>query len=178
MKYTIHIDNKPIVLSHDTIDDTIDVDDLTKIDTSNIYGEAVTISAAANRIGLMRAELESRMGESKLNIKIYEADFKSKKRKEAANNSGFFFLKVDDEDVKVKLSEASLSSSFENDENWINLKKEFIKCERNFNFLSSLYWAIQDKSRKLNGLTSGTTPKEFVEELIEGKINGLFITKK
>ena len=56
-------------------------------------------------------------------------------------------------------------------------KKNFIKAEKNFNALSSLYWACQDKSRKLNGLTNGTTPKEFVEGIIQGKVNGILITK-
>ena len=44
--------------------------------------------------------------------------------------------------------------------------------------LDSLYWACQDKSRKLNGLVNGTTPQEFVEGMIEGKVNGILIKKK
>lgn len=178
MKYTIHVGENPITLEHDNLDSTINVDDLTIIDTSNIFGEAVTISAAVNRIGLLKSEVEARMAHAKLEYKIYEGEFKAEKRKQAANNGNFYTLRVGNEDVKIKLSETSLSTSFETDPRWIELKKEYIKAEKNFNALSSLYWACQDKSRKLNGLTNGTTPEEFIEGMVEGKVNGIFITKK
>ena len=178
MQYTIHVGDNPITLEHDNLDSMINVDDLTIIDTSNIFGEAVTISAAVNRIGLLKSEVEARMAHAKLNYKIYEGEFKAKLRRQAANNGNFYTLRVGNEDVKIKLSETSLSTSFETDEGWINLKKEFITAEKNFNALSSLYWACQDKSRKLNGLTNGTTPEEFIEGMIEGKVNGILIKKK
>jgi len=177
MKYTIHIGTEPITLEHDNLDSTINVDDLTKIDTSNIFGEHVTISVAVNRIGLLKSEVEARMGETKLALKIFEGNYKAKLRREAANNSGFYTLRVDDEPVKVKLTEKALETSFETDEEWIKKKMAFITAEKNFNALSSLYWACQDKSRKLNGLVNGTTPEDFVAGLIEGKINGILIKK-
>lgn len=177
MQYTIHVGNKPIKLVHDDLDPTINVDDLTKINTSNIFGEAMTISAAVNRIGLLKSEVEARMAEAKLNYKIYEGDFKSKLRKEAASNSGYYTIRVDNEDVKVKLTQGALDTSFENDPIWIEKKKEFIQAEKNFNALGSLYWACQDKSRKLNSLVNGTTPEEFVEGMLEGKVNGILIKK-
>tara|TARA_R110002049_G_scaffold98782_1_gene240628 strand:- start:122 stop:658 length:537 start_codon:yes stop_codon:yes gene_type:complete len=177
MKYTIHVGDKPITLEHDDLDSTINVDDLTIIDTSNIFGEAVTISAAVNRIGLLKSEVEAKMAETKLEYKIYEGTFKAKLRKQAANNGNFYTIRVDNEDVKIKLSETSLSSAFETDQQWIKLKHNFITAEKNFNALSSLYWACQDKSRKLNGLTNGTTPEEFVAGMIEGKVNGILLKK-
>lgn len=177
MQYTIHVGGNPIVLEHDNLESTINVDDLTIIDTSNIFGEAVTISAAVNRIGLLKSEVEAQMATAKLEYKIYEGTFKSKLRKQAANNSGFYTIRIDNEDVRVKATETSLASCFETDPKWIELKKNFITAEKNFNALSSLYWSCQDKSRKLNGLTNGTTPEEFIEGLIEGKVNGILINK-
>jgi hypothetical protein len=159
------------------LDGSINVDDLTKIDVGNIYGDAVTISAAVNRIGLIKAEVEALMGETKLSYKIYEGTFKAKLRKQAANNSGFYTVRIGNEDVKIKATEKALETCFETDEEWIKLKREFITAEKNFNSLSSLYWACQDKSRKLNTLVNGVTPKEFVSEMIEGKINGILIKK-
>lgn len=178
MKYKIHIGNNPITLEHDNIDSTINVDDLTKIDTSNIFGEAVTISAATNRIGLLRAEIEGRVAEVKLELKIFEGNFRGKLRKKAAENSGFFTLDIEGSDVKIKATEKALETAHETDEGWIKLKKLFITTEKNFNAISSLYWAVQDKSRKLNGLISGTTPEDFIAGVIEGKINGILISKK
>lgn len=177
MKYTVNIGSKPIELIHDNFDDVIDVDSLTKIDTSNLFGEHVTMSAAVNRIGLMKAEVQSIMDSTKLDIKMYEGKFKSRLRKEAAENQGKYTIRVENEDVLVKLTEKALETSFETDPQWIKLKKAFIKAEKDFNSLDALYWACQDKSRKLNGLVNGTTPEDYVSNIIEGKINGVLIKK-
>tara|TARA_R110002167_G_scaffold87190_1_gene235825 strand:+ start:62 stop:595 length:534 start_codon:yes stop_codon:yes gene_type:complete len=177
MEYNIRVGEQSITLFHENLDGSINVDDLTKIDVGNIYGDAVTISAAVNRIGLIKAEVEALMGETKLSYKIYEGTFKAKLRKQAANNSGFYTVRIGNEDVKIKATEKALETCFETDEEWIKLKREFITAEKNFNSLSSLYWACQDKSRKLNTLVNGVTPKEFVSEMIEGKINGILIKK-
>lgn len=178
MQYTVHVGNIPIILEHDDLDSTINVDDLTIIDTSNIFGESVTISAAVNRIGLIKAEVEAMMATAKLAVKIFEGTFIAKKRKEAANNSGYYTIRVGNEDVKVKATQGALDTCFETDKDWIEKKEAFIKAEKNFNALSSLYWACQDKSRKLNGLTNGTTPEDFVAGMLEGKVNGILIKKK
>ena len=139
MEYKIQIGEQEITLFHDNMDASINVDDLTKIDVGNIYGDAVTISSAVNRIGLIKAEVEALMGDTRL--------------------------------------EKALETCFETDLEWIALKRKFITAEKNFNSLSSLYWACQDKSRKLNSLVNGVTPKEFVEEMIQGKVNGILIKK-
>lgn len=177
MEYKINVGGQEITLYHDNMDSSINVDDLTKIDVGNIYGDAVTISAAVNRIGLIKAEVEALVGETKLEYKIYEGQFKAKLRKQAANNGGFYTIRIDNDDVKIKATEKALETSFETDEKWIELKKSFITAEKNFNSLSSLYWACQDKSRKLNTLVNGVTPSEFVSEMIEGRINGILIQK-
>ena len=177
MEYKINLGGQEITLYHDNMDSSINVDDLTKIDVGNIYGDAVTISAAVNRIGLIKAEVEALVGETKLEYKIYEGQFKAKLRKQAANNGGFYTIRIDNDDVKIKATEKALETSFETDDKWIELKKAFITAEKNFNSLSSLYWACQDKSRKLNTLVNGVTPSEFVSEMIEGKINGILIQK-
>jgi hypothetical protein len=175
MKYTIHVGDQPIVLEHDNFESVINVDDLTKIDTSNLFGEAVTISAAVNRIGLLKAEVEGTMADLKLELKIYESNYRSNLRKQASQNGGSYTIRVGNEDVSVKITEKALETCFEADEKWIELMRQYNKAEKNFNGLSSLYWATQDKSRKLNGLVSGTTPTEFVQGLIEGKVNGMLV---
>ena len=40
-----------------------------------------------------------------------------------------------------------------------------------------LYFAAQDKSRKLNVLVRPVTPEELFNELIDGTINGIAIKK-
>ena len=177
MEYKIQIGDQEIKLVHENMDSTINVDDLTKIDVGNIFGDAVTISSAVNRIGLIKSEVEALMAETKLEYKIYEGTFKAKLRKQAANDSGFYKLRIANEDVRIKATEKALETCFETDEKWIKLKRKFIKAERNFNSLSSLYWACQDKSRKLNSLVNGVTPEEFLGKMIQTKVNGILIKK-
>lgn len=178
MKYKIFIGDNPITLEHDNLDNTINVDSMTTIDTGNIFGEHVTISAVVNRIGLLKAEAEKVLAEAHLDYKVFEGRYKSKLRKEAAKNKGFFTLRIENEDVLVKLTEKSLDSSYESDEEWIKIKKKHIKAEANVALLTSLYWSCQDKARKLNGLVGGTTPEEYVNKMIEGKVNGILIKKR
>lgn len=178
MKMTIHVGGKPIELFHDNMDSSINVDDLTTIDTSNLFGEAVTISAATNRIGILKAEVEGVMAEAKLEEKIYIGKFISNLRKQASQNGSKYKMQVGKETIEVKLTEKALETSFHTDPKWQELKNKYITAEKNFNALSSLYWAIQDKSRKLNSLVNGTTPEEFLSGIIEGKINGILVTKK
>jgi len=175
---TIHVNGKPIVLEHDNMDSLINVDDLTTIDTSNIFGEVVTISAATNRIGILKAEVEGAMAEARLEEKIYIGKFISNLRKQASQNGGKYKMQVGKETIEVKLTEKALETSFHTDPKWQELKNKYITAEKNFNALSSLYWSIQDKSRKLNSLVNGTTPEEFLEGIIGGKINGILVTKK
>lgn len=177
MKYTIHIGENPITLEHDSFGGSINVDDLTKIDTSNVYGEAVTMSAVVNRIGMMKSELMGRMSKARLDEKVFESKYKAKVRKEAANNNGYYKMIVDGDEVKVKVSETYLKTCFEDNEDWIKIREDFIKAEKQFGMLESLYWACQDKCRKLNGLVSSTTPEDFVSAMVEGKINGVLIKK-
>jgi len=138
MEYKINVGGQEITLYHDNMDSSINVDDLTKIDVGNIYGDAVTISAAVNRIGLIKAEVEALVGETKLEYKIYEGQFKAKLRKQAANNAGFYTIRIGNDDVKIKATEKALETCFETDDKWIELKKAFITAEKNFNPLTNV----------------------------------------
>lgn len=177
MQQEIRIGEQTLILEFGLIDDVINVDDLTKIDTSNIFGESVTISAAVNRIGIMMSEVGSNLASAKLDCKLYENDFRNKLRAQASKNSGSYTIVVDAEKVNVKLTETGLATCFDSDPEWLRLKRETILLERNFNSLSALYWAMQEKSRKLNGLISSTTPEEYIAGIVEGKVNGILIGK-
>lgn len=178
MRYTIHIGSQAFTLEHDDIDKIINVDDLTKVDTSNLFGEAATVAASANRIGLLQAELQSQIDEIKLDLKIFEANFKTNIRKEASQNGGKYKIYVDKLAVEVKLTEKALETAHENNKEWVKLKKSLIKTEGNHGKISSLYWSVQEKSRVMKGIVSGTTPEDFAAGVISGKINGMLIEKK
>jgi len=177
MKYNIQIGERQIVLEHADVDDVINIDELTRIDPSNLFGEAVTVSAVVNRIGMLKTEAEATAADLRLELKFFENDFRTKLRAEAGKNAGKYIIDYKGEKVEVKLTEEGLKTCYESDNDWMEAKKELNQAEKNFNLLSVLYWSLQDKSRKLNGLVSSVTPEEFVEGLIEGKINGFLVTK-
>lgn len=177
MENTINIGDREITLQQSDIETHIDIDSLTTIDSSNIFGEAVTVSAAVNRIGFMRSELESKLSEVKLEEKVYSADFCSKLRKQASENSGKFKAIIDKTEVEIKLTEKALDSELERDLGWQKKRKKYIEIEKQFNMLSSLEWSIKDKAKKLNGFMTNVTPCEFVDSLVEGKVNGMMVLK-
>lgn len=177
MQQEIRIGEQTLTLEFGLIDNIINVDDLTIIDTSNLFGEAVTVSAAVNRIGLMKSEIDSVLAGLKLDLRLFENNFRNSLRAEASKNAGSYTIQVDGEPVKIKLTETGLATCYDSDPEWLKLKREVISTERNSNSLDALYWAMQDKSKKLNGLVASTTPEEFVAGVIEGKVNGILLQK-
>jgi len=172
----VHLKNKVIELVYTDFENEIDVDNLTSIDYSNLYGEAVTIPALVNKVGLLKTEAESLLNESKLDINIYEANLKNNLRKEAARNSGKVLISNEPEEW-LKLTEKALEELIFLNKDWQDKKKDLITKEKNLGFIESLMWSVQSKDRKLNNLLPQIIPTEFEEEIVEGKINGMLIKK-
>lgn len=174
MKTIIHIDSQPLELVMADFDSEIDVDEITSIDYSNLFGESVTVSALMNRIGILKARAEAIYAEKKLEFDIYEAGIRKRLRREAAMNGNYF--KVDDQ--QIKLTENSLEEVVILDAGWQVNKKNVIKAQETLNKIDSIYWAISSKSKKLEIMLKPVTPEEFFNELVEGKVNGILINKK
>lgn len=164
MELVIHLGDKPVLLKFKEFEDEVDVDKLTSIDYSNLYGEAVTCSALLNQIGLLKAEAEKTYAENKLEFDIYEAEIRKKIRKEYSSNG-------------LKLTEKNLDEEVTLDKGWRVMKKNVIAAKRDLDFIDSLYWAIQSKDKKLSVLTKGVTPEELYNEIVEGTINNIVIKK-
>ena len=174
MKILVHFNDVPVTLVTNGFEETVDIDKLTSIDYSNLYGEAVTVSALLNKVGLLRAEAERAVSEKKLEKEVYEADMKKGWRREANRNGGKFTI----EDEEIKLSEKALDEALLLDEDYQKLCLEYIEAQKNFSVLDALQWSVQDKSKKLNNLLKPVTPQEFLSELVEGKVNSFLIAKK
>jgi hypothetical protein len=173
MEILVHFNDVPVTLVTNGFEETVDIDKLTSIDYSNLYGEAVTVSALLNKVGLLRAEAERAVSEKKLEKEVYEADMKKGWRREANRNGGKFTI----EDEEIKLSEKALDEALLLDEDYQKLCLEYIEAQKNFSVLDALQWSVQDKSKKLNNLLKPVTPQEFLSELVEGKVNSFFIKK-
>lgn len=174
MEILVHFNDVPVTLVTNEFEETVDIDKLTSIDYSNLYGEAVTVSALLNKVGLLRAEAERAVSEKKLEKEVYEADMKKGWRREANRNGGKFTI----EDEEIKLSEKALDEALLLDEDYQKLCLEYIEAQKNFSVLDTLQWSVQDKSKKLNNLLKPVTPQEFLSELVEGKVNSFLIAKK
>ncbi len=174
MNILVHFNDVPVTLQTNGFEDTVDIDKLTSIDYSNLYGEAVTVSALLNKVGLLRAEAERAVSEKKLEKEVYEADMKKGWRREANRNGGKFTI----EEEEIKLSEKALDEALLLDEDYQKLCLEYIEAQKNFSVLDALQWSVQDKSKKLNNLLKPVTPQEFLNELVEGKVNSFLIAKK
>lgn len=179
MNILVHFNDVPVTLQTNGFEDTVDIDKLTSIEYSNLYGEAVTVSALLNKVGLLRAEAEKKVAECKLEKEVYEAQTKKEWRREANRNGGKFTLALEDGEVEeIKLSEKALDEALLLDEDYQNLCIAYIDAQKNFSVLDALQWAVQDKSKKLNNLLKPVTPQEFLSELVEGKVNSFLIAKK
>ena len=104
---------------------------------------------------------------------MFEASLKKQLRREANLNGGKFTI----DGESVKLTEKSLEDAVILDVKYQTVSKEIIEAKRDLDMLDSLFWSVQDKSKKLNNILKPVTPEEFVSELIEGEINLLFIKK-
>lgn len=173
MKTIIEEGDRTIVLISSDKDEEIVLEDITSINYSNIYGEVVTISALLNKIGLWKADYEKKAKEAKLYCDVYESELKRKFRREAANNEG----KIVFEGEKFKLTEKGLDELILLDDKYQSCLVEQIELEAKRDKLEALWWAVKSKDQKLNNLLHKVVPKEFVDELIEGKINSFVIVK-
>jgi len=169
----IHLEKKIIELQFRALDDVINVDELLSIDYSNLYGEAITISTLLNKIGLLKAEAEKTHSEKKLDRDIYEANLKKKWRREAAENGGRFKLGEEE----IKLTEGSLGEAVLLDPAFQILSKNVFKAKSDLDKIDSMFWAVKDKSQKLNNLLPQIIPSEFENEIAEGVINAFMLKK-
>lgn len=174
MNTVVHIGGRPIILLSEDVEENIDIDSLCKIDHSNLYGEIVTISALLNKIGIWKSEAESILARSKLECEIYESNLRKEIRIEANNHQGKFKVGGD----FVKLTEKAVDEVVVTDKKYQKLKKDIIENQRILSIIDSWFWAINDKSKKLNAVIKPVTPEEFCNELVEKKVNTFLIKKE
>jgi len=169
----INFGEKIISLKFEEFDSEIDVDELCKIDYSNLYAEFVTIAALMNKVGIWKAQTENDHAEAKLSRDIYCAERAASLRRT---------LKTEVVDYKGNPKTKSATKDEIDDAVLLdtvvqNHYKKVIRLQKEANYMDSLYWAIKSKEMKLNRLIEGMniTPEDFEKELVEGKWNGIMI---
>ena len=162
----IHFQDKVISLHFTSFEAHIDVDQLTKIDYSNLYAELITVSSLMNRVGMWKAEADNALGEARLQRNIKMAQLGEHYRKILKDKPGVSRVTKDMVDNAI-----TLDISYQ-DSQKIRLRKG-----KEAGYLDSLYWAIKSKEGKLNriGEKMNLSPEEFEKHIVEGTWNGILI---
>lgn len=164
-------DDRMVSLQVREFDTDINTEELLQIDYSNILGDIITFPVLHNRIGLLKADIESIVATSKFNLEIYAAQLQEIKRKDLTT------FKVDSKGVKTpsKPTVQEVENAVLLDEGYQLKKKSYIRRQRDLAYIESLYWSAKDKSDKLNRISEKLRPEEFSSEILEGEINGVLI---
>jgi hypothetical protein len=150
MQKVIQIGSETYKLHFDEFDDEVDIDELLKIDYSNLLGEIVTFPVIVNRFGMMLAEAESKLSETKLNMEVLEAKTKERLRVELAEENG-------GKNPTVEM----LNNAFVKTAVYKSMRDKLIKDQKTRDYINSVFWSIRDKSSKINILYKSS---EIVEE--------------
>ena len=169
-KILIPFGRKIVVLFFPSFDAEVEVDDIMKIDYSNIIGELITFPVILNRIGLLRAEMEEISKTKKFEAQVYEAKLKQYYRKKGA-------IRGADDQVK-KLTNPEVEEAVLLDKGYQAVMKALYNTEKGFSQIENLFWSAKDKSSKLDAITSKLNPKEFENEIVAGQVNGIMIKIK
>ena len=165
-KRIIQIGGNTYKLIFDNFDEDADINSLLKIDCSNLIGELVTFPVILNRFGILLAEAESQVAETKLNMDVYEAKTKERLRIELAEqNNG-----------KAPTVEA-LNNAVVSNKAYQAMKRKYIEVVKTRDYINSIFWAVKDKSEKLNKLSLSIQPGDLSDSVIEGRVNNVLVKK-
>lgn len=166
MKKNITIGKKVYQLSlQDFDEEEVDIDNLLKIDYSNLIAEMITFPIWVNRFGNMLAEAESSVSEAKLNLNVHEAKLKEKYRMEIQNSN-------------AKATVDAINALVLADKSYILMNKNYINQQKTRDYVASIFWSAKDKSSKLDKLSLSIQPGDINSSTIEGKINNIVIKSK
>lgn len=159
----VEIGGKTYKIMYKSFDEDIDIDDLLKIDYSNLIGEIVTYPVIVNRFGQMLAEAESQLSEAKLNLDILEAKLKEELR-----------TALTDEKGKAPTIDA-LNNAVLQKPSYQTMRRRCIEIQKVRDYMNSVFWSSKDKSEKINKLSTTIQPGDVDTAMIEGKVNNVII---
>lgn len=168
----IALENKVIVLTYESFDTDVDMDNLTQIQYDNLFGEIITVSTLMNKIGLLQADVEAVVKHHDLELAIYKADLYERYRKSLTRRENY----IRKDGIKIiEPGNTELENAVYRDEGYKLKVSENIRLHKNLAYIQSFYWSVKSKDNKLNALMKGTTPEEFTNGILEGTINTIMI---
>ncbi len=157
--------DKIIKVKNVEIDDEIDQDKLTRIDLNNLIAEIITVSTLVNRWGNILAETESEEGKEKNKFETLCALEKDKIRNEVFEKTGKKPTIGEVDDALLLRPVYKIAFHKQNE------------AKKVTSIVKSIYWAVKDKSDKLNKL-SLTIQREDLESIQNTICNGVKIIVK
>lgn len=141
----------------------VDVEDILKIDYSNLLGEILTWPVLYNRIANLKAEIDHEVRIQKFDFEIFEANLREEvRRKLSGLKTGRVTLDEIDTEVKMNI-------------NYRSLQEQIFKRQKDAQILDNLYWSAQSKTQLLQRLSEKIRPEEFNGELLSDVVNGVLI---
>lgn len=160
----IHTEKHILTINYAAWDLDINIDELCRIQYDNIFGEMVTAPALLNKVGLLKADVEAETKEERLDLKMFEANRYSFHSKQLIGQG-------------QKPIGTTVTSMVDEDPQILAKRKKLIQKEKELAYVEAMYWAVRDKSEKLNHILRPVTPEEFADQIIEGTINTLIIKR-
>lgn len=165
-KKIINIGKDTYVVNFNEFDDDIELEDLLKIDYSNILGEMLTFPIIVAKLGNMLADAESKVNEKKLNFDVQEAKLKEEYRIKLAESNGGKNPTID-----------ALNTAVLIDKRYEVYNKMLIEAKKIRDYMLTIYLAAKDKSEKINKVFYQVNPQDIPDGVIEGRINHTIVKK-
>lgn len=159
--------NKKMVAIHvEEWDWDVNLDELLRIDYSNIFGEIITIPVLENQAGRLAAQIKNYYKSEKMKMEIKEAEVRHLYRNEqsAAGAKAPSIQMVDDYVMMDPIVKS--------------MRYRLLRLEKEMDQIEVLYESVKSKSFKLNNLSKSVVPAEYEKDLVEGKINNVMIHVK
>jgi len=151
----------------DDFEDNMDIDKLLKIDYSNLMAELITFPVVVNRFGLLAAEMDGLVQESKLDLSIYEA-----KAKERIRNA------FDADDERKRYTIAEVDDALTMDKIWQKKKQKFNRVTKEKEFMYTIYQSAKDKSHKLDKLSMTLKFGDMDDQILQSQLNKVYFKIK
>lgn len=167
-------DGNMLRLRMSVIDEEVDIDRFLTIDVSNLAAEIITAPAVLNKFGLLLADANETLSEKKLTLEILEA----KVKEEIRNGNNQKEEEDDEEDPKgkkklipvKKLTVDEVNSMLIQNKAYQIATRNFIKAQKEVEYISSVYWSLKDKSGKLDKMSMSLTTGDVLEQLVNSKL--------
>lgn len=168
MKRKLLIGKNVYEIEFEEFDDEINVDDLLTIHYENLVGEIITFPVIVNRLGLLLADAERSLAETKLNCEIMEAKVREEIR--TALN--------DEEDRKKPATVDEVNAAVHQSPVYKANKLKLFEAQKTRDYAASLLFSAKDKSSKLDKLSLSIPAGDIEEHLLQSKANSVMKVRK